>query len=94
MVGGRNNGLWQGCVRFSVGECEGRTKIWRASSLKQVQRHDVRAQRRNVPQGGAANVATLGSNVMTFQRSYKSNVATLGFNVTTFHRRVKLTSRR
>ena len=65
MVGGRNNGFQKGYVRVLTGECEGRTKIWRASGLKQVQRHDVQAQRRDVPEGGAANVATLGSNVAT-----------------------------
>ena len=42
---------------------------------KQGQRRDVRAQRRDVPEGGVANVATLGS-----------NVATLGSNVATFQR--------
>ena len=65
MIGGHNNGFRKGCVRVLAGECEGRTKIWRASGLKQVQCHDVQAQRRDVPEDGAANVATLGSNVAT-----------------------------
>ena len=34
---------------------------------KQRQRHDVWAQRRDVPVGGVTDVAMLGSNVVTFQ---------------------------
>ena len=51
-------GFRQGCVR--VGK-----KNERLLSLKQVQRRDVRAQRRDVPEGGAANIATLRPNVAT-----------------------------
>ena len=58
MVGGGNNGFWQGCVRIPTGVCEGRTKIERLLILKQGQRRDVWAQRRDVPEGGVANVAT------------------------------------
>ena len=36
----------------------------RALSIKQVQHRDIQAQRREVPEGGAANVATLRSNVV------------------------------
>ena len=66
-----------GCVCM----CEGWAKNERLLSNKQGQRRDVRAQRRDVPERGAtnvmtfqrgskSNVTTLGSNVVTFQRSY------------------------
>ena len=42
----------------------GRTKM-RAFGHKTGARRDVRAQRRNVPEDGAANVVTLRPNVMT-----------------------------
>ena len=90
MVGGRNSGLRRVCV----GVCEGRSKNERLLGNKQGQRCDVRAQRRDVPERGAANVATLRSNVATFRRGSKSNVATLGSNVATFQRSYKPTSRR
>ena len=88
--GGDNGGavgFRQGCAR--VGQ-----KMRGLLSLKQVQRRDVRAQRCDVPEGGAANVAALRSNVATWQRGYKSNVTTLRSNVATFQRGIKLTSRR
>ena len=54
---------------------QGRIKKWEVFGLKQVQRHDVRVQRRNVPESQVSNVATLRSNVATFQRVVKINVA-------------------
>ena len=48
------------------------------------QRHDIEIQRRNVPEGGSFNIATLGSNVTTlksnvvmFPSMLKSDVTTL-----------------
>ena len=38
-------------------------KLTRLLGIKQVQRHDIRAQCRDVPEGEAANVATLISKV-------------------------------
>ena len=91
MVGGGNNGgtggFWQGCAKG--GQKNGGHLV-----NKQGQRRDVQTQRRNVLEDGCANVATLRSNVATFQRGYKSNVATLGSNVTTFQRMEKMTSQR
>ena len=34
MAGGGNNGFRQGCVMVPVVDCEGRTKIWKASKSK------------------------------------------------------------
>ena len=45
--------------------------------IKQRQRRNVRAQRHNIPEGLFANVATLKSNVATFQRVVPTDVATL-----------------
>ena len=61
VVGGCNNG---GAGRVLVGLGVGRTKM-RALGIKQGQRRNVRAQRCDVPEGGAANVTTLRSNVVT-----------------------------
>ena len=84
MVGGGNNGgtggFWQGCAKG--GQKNGGHLL------------NKQGQRRDVPKDGCANVATLRSNVATFQRGYKSNVATLGSNVATLQRMEKLTSRR
>ena len=92
MVGGCDNGsaggFGKGCVR------EGKTKNRGLLVNKQGQRRDVRAQHRNVPRGGAANVAMLRSNVATFQRGYESNVTMLGSNVATFQGAINPTSRR
>ena len=70
VVGGRNGGLRRVCVRIPTGVCagvcEGRAKNERLLGNKQGQRCDVRAQRHNVPERGASNVATFGSNVATF----------------------------
>ena len=63
----------------SVRVCEGRAKKKNGGLLVNKQ-----GQRRDVLEGGGANVATLRSNVMTFQRGYKSNIATLESNVATF----------
>ena len=77
MVGGHNSGLRRVCVRIPagvcVGVCEGRAKNERLLGNKQGQRCNVQAQRRDVPERGAANVATLGSNIATVQRGSKSN---------------------
>ena len=70
----------------SVGGCKGRAKNERLLGNKQDQRRDVRAQRRDVLERGAANVAT-------FQRRSKSNAATLGSNVAMFQRGYFSTSR-
>ena len=48
----------------------------RSRELK-YQRHDVRIQCRDVLECGSSNVATLGSNVMTFPSVLKSDVVTL-----------------
>ena len=64
-----SNGGRQGCVRVPTrvcaGVCDGRVKNERLLGNKQGQRRDVRTQRRDVPEIGAANVAMLGSNVAT-----------------------------
>ena len=54
VVGGCNNGCARG---FGQGWVWVGQKM-RALGIKQVQHHDVRAQRRDIPEGGAANVAT------------------------------------
>ena len=79
-VRGRNNGG----VGVPVRVCEGRAKNGGLLDNKQGQRCDVRVQLRDVLEGGVTNVATLRSNVTTFQRGLKSNVATLGSNIATF----------
>ena len=88
-----SNGVRQGCVRVPAGVCVmvGQKKK-RLLGNKQGQRHEVRVQRRDVPEGRAANVATLRSNFATFQRWSKSNVATLGSNVVTFQKSYNPTS--
>ena len=59
MVGGRNN---VGAGGFQQGWAWVGQKKRGLLGIKQVQR---RAQRRDVPEGGAANVMTLRSNVAT-----------------------------
>ena len=73
-------------VRVCAGVCEGKEKNERLLGNKQGQRRDVQDQHRDVSERGATNVATLGSNIATFQREVKTNVATLGSNVATFQR--------
>ena len=79
MVGGGDNG---GAVGFRKGCARVGQKMKGLLSLKHVQRRDVRAQRYDVPEGEAgnvvtwqrgykSNVATLRSNVATFQRGIK-----------------------
>ena len=80
MVGGSNNGGAGGSGKGVRREGKNGGHLVN----KQGQRRDVQAQRPDVPDGGCANVATLRSNVTTFQRGYKSNVAKLGSNVVTF----------
>ena len=61
--------------------------------LKQGQHRDVQAQRRDVPEGLFANVATLRSNVTMSQGVYKANVVTfqrvVQTNVATLQRGVQ-----
>ena len=68
------------------------SKNWGVFGLKQGQRRDVRVQCRDVPERKASNVATLRSNIATFQRVVKTSVATLRSHVATFQRRAKPTS--
>ena len=84
-------GRQRGALGFRQGGNRVRAK-WGWFSLKQGQRRDMRMQRRDVPEMETANVATLRSNVATFQRVIKTNAATLGSNIATFQRSTKMTS--
>ena len=59
-IGGGDNG---GAGGFLQGCARGGQKMRKLLGIKQVQRRDVQAQRRDVPEGGAAIVATLRFNV-------------------------------
>ena len=67
VVGGRR--LQQGCRYVFV--MVRQKNYEKLQGNKQGQRRDVRAQLRDVPERGAANVAMLGSNVATFQSGLK-----------------------